>query len=405
MSGVHARFAPSAAHRWMRCPGSLSMEGDGPDTSPPTKYTAEGSVAHFAAEMALKGQPVPAGTVIDSDGFSITVTDDMIGHVASHVKLVREYMGVDGMMSVGARVDLSDVLGVGQGGTLDVSVVAPGRMVVIDLKYGMGVRVDAEENEQLLLYALGVYSIYEIAGFDIREITLVIDQPRLGAVSEYVISQGQLLEFARRAEACAAVARSADRQFHEDDREEWQKKWLNPGEKQCRFCRAKARCPALRDEVSSTVATSATFADLSSTEGDDLMVMMDRVDMVESWCTAIRAEVERRLFSGADVPGYKLVEGRRGARAWRDEAEAEALMKKKRLKEAEMYEKKIISPTKAEKLLKSKPAVWQALKEHVTQSPGKPSVAKATDTRPVLVATGAKELLLGPGNSEEENAK
>ena len=110
--------------------------------------------------------------------------------------------------------------------------------------------------------------------------------------------------------------------------------------------------------------------------------------MVEDWCKAIRAEVERRLLAGVDIPGHKLVEGRRGARAWANAEEVEAALKAMRLKVEQMYDLKLISPTTAEKLAKAGaigPRQWPKLQDMITQADGKPSVAPASDKRPALV--------------------
>lgn len=177
---------------------------------------------------------------------------------------------------------------------------------------------------------------------------------------------------------------------------DWQQAYLNPGEKQCRFCKAKATCPALRAEVADIVHEAATlddFADLvpvtvDKETGDNyLSAAMAKVDLVEQWCKGVRAEVERRLLAGRTVDGYKLVEGKRGNRAWGDKEAVEKLLKGFRLRQDEMYDFSLISPTKAEKLFKENPKRWEKVREHITQSPGKPSVAPATDKRPAMAVT------------------
>jgi hypothetical protein len=121
---------------------------------------------------------------------------------------------------------------------------------------------------------------------------------------------------------------------------------------------------------------------------DHLAVCMDAVDLVEGWCKAVRAEVERRMLAGTPVPGYKLVEGRAGARAWADPAEAEKLLKSFRLKQDEMYDFTLISPTTAEKVLaQASPKRWAKAQALIRRSDGKPSVAPASDKRPALVIT------------------
>ena len=182
--------------------------------------------------------------------------------------------------------------------------------------------------------------------------------------------------------------------------------FLFPGEKQCRFCRAKSTCPALRAEVAGITHDAASlddFADLlpvppDSQTGDNyLSIAMGMVGLVEDWCKGIRAEVERRLLAGQEVKDFKLVEGKRGNRKWADEAAVENVMKSFRLRQDEMYDLSLISPTKAEKLLKSNPKRWSKVQEHITQSAGKPSVAPVADPRPALdvqsVADDFRDLL------------
>jgi hypothetical protein len=205
---------------------------------------------------------------------------------------------------------------------------------------------------------------------------MVIHQPRLNHVSEHWLEVAELREFAE--DVRLAAIEIGD---HEVPR-------LEPGEKQCRFCKAKAVCPALRAEVTEVVSGSATldeFLTPDTTTGDNyLSVAMSKVELVEHWCKAVRAEVERRLLAGQSVDGYKLVEGKRGNRKWNSETEVEALFKSFRLRQDEMYDYSLISPTKAEKLLKDTPKRWEKAEALISRAEGKPSVAPATDKRSAL---------------------
>jgi len=382
----HSLLSPSGAHRWMRCPGSIGAESGLPDTS--SKYAAEGTAAHELAAKCLELEANAEAVIGDTmtvDGYDFTVTADMAHHVNDYCKLVREY-AEGGQLLVERRVDFSEAIGVPDStGTSDAIVIHPDRLTVIDLKYGMGVKVDATENEQLQLYALGALHDYGMMG-DFNEIVMVVHQPRLNHVSEWSIPVEKLEEF-REAARLAAIEALDNREPR-----------LNPGEKQCRFCKAKATCPALKAEISDTVggiATPADFADLAVAEEDDVSRAMARVELVEQWCKAIRAEVERRLFAGEPVAGFKLVEGRRGNRAWSDEAAVEKLFKSFRLKQEEMYDFKLISPTKAEKILKAKnPGRWEKVDALTSRGDGKPSVAPATDRRPALAVSSSDEDVL-----------
>ena len=406
----HAKLSPSGAHRWMACPGSIVLESNTPDKG--SVYADEGTAAHELAAWCLKDNMDPSNYLNEKISVGenrFTVDAAMCDHVRSYTKLVKEY-------AHGAHLMVEQAVGIGHltgeddaTGTSDAIIIDAVKrsLTVVDLKYGMGVRVDATENPQLMLYALGAYEAASmLADFD--TVTMVIHMPRLNHVSEWTIPIAELLEFGdrvsyyaaetRQAEADEAAALGAQKPTDSD----WVRKYLNPSEKPCRFCKAKGVCPALRDSVMETVTSSAPatvedFADMLPIEvdadvGDNyLSVAMDKVDLVEAWCKGIRAEVERRLFAGERVTGYKLVEGKRGNRQWSDEEQATKALKAAKLKAEEMYSKKLISPTEAEKRLKGSPAQWAKVLSHVTQSAGKPSVAKATDKRPAMAVNATAE--------------
>lgn len=392
---AHARLSPSGAHRWMACPGSVVLEADYPDTG--SLYADEGTAAHTLASWCLEDgmdadQYLGGEIVVGERKFVVDTA--MADYVQDYVKLVRDY-AKGGSLFVEQRVPIGHLTGeTDAGGTSDAVVLHRNEMVVIDLKYGMGVKVYAEDNPQLMMYALGAYEQFGLA-WEGDTVTMVIHQPRLNHVAEWSIPLAVLLDFAAQVrDAAATVAEALSVADIGVD------SYLNPGEKQCRFCKAKASCPALRAEVADVVHSAATlddFADLvpqvpDSQTGDNyLSVAMSKVDLVEQWCKAVRAEVERRLLAGQTVEGYKLVEGKRGNRKWRSEAEAEALMKSMRLRQDEMFDFKLISPTKAEKLLKDQPKRWAKVADLITQDAGKPSVAQETDKRPRVTVSSVAD--------------
>jgi len=396
---AHAKLSPSGAHRWMACPGSVVLEAHYPDSSS-SDYAREGSAAHELAAIVLEEKDDRAANYVGKkveffDGDEPVlweITQSMADHVDDYVKLVREY-AEGGTLMVEQRLSIGRITGEeGAKGTSDVVIIRGGELIVIDLKFGMGVKVDAADNPQLQLYALGALNEFDMLG-DFHTVTMVINQPRLNYVSEWSIPVAQLQEFALSAEAAANITRDAQDVLAKNDKLDWM--YLNPGEKQCKFCKAKADCPALRAEITEVVGGSAAatiedFAEFTpetvdmQTGDNYLPIAMAKVELVEQWCKAVRAEVERRLFAGQPVDGFKLVEGKRGIRKWVDEKEAEGLFKSFRLRQDEMYDFSLISPTKAEKLFKENPKRWAKVQEHVTQSEGKPSVAPATDKRPAL---------------------
>ena len=215
-----------------------------------------------------------------------------------------------------------------------------------------------------------------------KTVRLVISQPRTGNFSEWTLSVDDLLAFGKEVKLAAATTRMVDAPLH-------------ASEKACKFCKAKATCPALTKAVEAT--TGALFEDMTSPvrpadcTSDDIANKMAMVKMVEDWCKALRGETERRLLAGEYVRGYKLVQGKMGNRKWSDAEEAEATLKGIRLKVEEMYDLSLISPTTAEKLMGAGtigPRQWKKVIPLITRSEGQPSVAPESDKRPALVVGG-----------------
>ncbi|NYT45119.1 DUF2800 domain-containing protein [Alcaligenaceae bacterium] len=398
---THAQLSPSGASRWMTCPGSVVLGEAYPDTGS-NEYAAEGTAAHELASWALtEGTDTVAylGRKIVVEEFTFVVDQDMADYVQQYVDNTR---AIGGELFVEQRLSIEHLTGEeGAHGTSDAVIIAGTELVIRDLKYGQGVKVYAPGNHQLRIYALAALAEYELT-HDIQTVRMCIDMPRLAYVSEDVMTVDALLEFGK------TVARSCERvraavQYAENNPGEMHEKYFAPSEDACRWCPVKPDCPALRNHVLTTVADD--FVDVTEPiepqinverefDNDTLGNLMAAIPLIEDWCKAIRAKTESELLAGHPVPGFKLVEGKRGNRAWADQSQAEEVLKSMRLKMDEMYDLKLISPTTAEKLHKSGkigPRQWPRLQDHITRADGKPSVAPETDDRPALVVTATED--------------
>lgn len=342
-------------------------------------------------------------------------------------------------------------------GTSDVVIVKGKKAIIADLKFGRGVQVDAVELKQLLMYGAAAVRGFDMMG-EIEEIELHILQPRLNNFDVWRMSVAEMDERIEEIRQTSNRILAGPKGL-----------CAVPGEKQCRFCKASATCKERTEHTMELIVgefvdldkgfvkvempqaekllaqsfgvkpSAITFepaghgsSPLTPDDGDCFVVkkpsirpsleaateavatadderlatLMDAADMIEGFAKAVRAEVERRLLAGSFTDArYKLVEGRQGARSWIDEEQAEAALKAMRLKSDEMYDRKVISPTSAEKLLgESNKRKWAKLQPLITRSDGKPSVAPASDKCPALsmaIADGF-EVLSDDPNAEWE---
>lgn len=407
--GKHARLAPSSMSRRIACPGSLALEELQPKQT--SVYAEEGTAAHEVLEAAFDG--VDLSTLVGTSAENgIEITTEMVTH-AKDIK-ERVHLDIEAHFQAGAvsvrkyierRVDFSEVIEVPDSfGQADIILLVeyPNQVVlsVQDFKYGMGVSVFAERNAQLMTYALGAYDMFSYIE-DIEYIELVVHQPRISHHDVWQCTAEELVKFGEQLKEVAENALLGAEYLHTG---KWEARdlELNPGDDQCRFCRAKSTCPALKNRVFETVGLDITdaFDDLDETEIldipsdlEELNELMKLTDLVEGWCRSVRKRVEDELLAGNTLPDWKLVEGRRGHRRWVDETQVEKLMRGMRIKVKDMYVQKLISPTQAESVLP--PKRWKQLQSKIVQSEGKPSVAHRDSKRPALVidpAAGFEDL-------------
>lgn len=370
---THAIRSPSSADRWMLCPGSIPYNTNREDRG--SAAATEGTAAHKLAERTLVNETDPSFFEGESWG-DVVFTPDMVGGVRKYTEFVQDLVAATGgELHVEVELPIDHLTGEdGAVGTSDAVIITPTELIVVDLKYGRGVEVSADDNRQLKIYGLGALKRFGLA--DVQVVRLVIAQPRTDNWSEWVTSVEELGHFA--VEVGAAALASTDLRV--------------PGEKQCRWCAGKADCPELRaytlaamgelsfEDVSKTTVTGALAMQLPA---EDLGLLAAKLDLVDSWVKAVWAKLYLTLET-EDVPGWKLVSGKMGNRAWSDEVVAEALLKSMKLKHAEMYDKSVISPTQAEKLLGDSPKRWPKVLALITRKSAKPTIAPASDKRPSI---------------------
>lgn len=401
---AHAVLSPSDAARWKRCTGAVAATIDAGDDS--NEFAREGSAAHVLGERTLEyaeeGRKAEfwLGETIsikyeengEQKSQSFVVDQEMADYVQVYVDQV---MREPGTLLIEEKFDLSEVYGVeGQFGTGDAVKLdyENERLYVGDLKFGRGVIVYAENSDQGYSYAAGALRQYEMLA-DWKTITIAIHQPRLNHYDEFTITREALEAWIVQTKLDALAAYSLIGAPMETIEAA-----LVPGEKQCQWCKRKAVCGPLAAWVNAQV-----FEDFTNIKtvperpreaaglSDELIgTLVSRSDLIESVTSKWRAEGKRRLEAGMLIPGWKLVTGKKGNRKFSSDDKAEKIMKAARLKQDEMYTKKLLTFPAAETAFKkSKPKVWAKLAALMTQADGAPAMALESDKRPALVV--AKE--------------
>lgn len=370
---AHAQLSPSSAVRWMSCPGSVRMCEGIPDTS--SDASLEGTMMHTVSAHCLTRGTDAAGYVGVTDAETgLILQAEQAQVIQTYVDTVRDICETTGgKLLVEQRLSIWHMTGEEDAhGTADAVIMTMDELIVIDAKFGRGVAVEAEENPQLMMYAAAAYVEHELA-YDFKRVRMMIVQPRLNASPEWTIPVADLNEFMEEVQVSAELTRQPDAP-------------LVVSAKGCQWCRAKATCPAITNQIMDD------FDDVVPETADerDLARIMANADMIEKWVKAVRAEVERRLLAGEPVHGYKLVQGKKGNRQWADPDAAEETLKSMRIKHDQMYDYKLASPTSIEKLAKAGdvgPRQWTKIQDLITQSEGQPSVAPESDKRPALVTS------------------
>jgi hypothetical protein len=402
-------------------------------------YADEGTAAHTLAALLLKSKSGMVaedwiGKVIRGGKREFEITEEFAGHVQTYVDDVKR-RAIGGYLMVEQRVTLDGVEGFDHTnyGTSDAIIALQNGNggaigIVCDLKFGQGEKVYAWEyanggepftmtmhldstdsaevvpNYQLMMYALASLADLRLLVDDVTGMQIVINQPRLGHLSELWVPIAVLERFAlfaadalRRAESAMIMgAEAVEKDIHKP-------LLLNPGEKQCRWCRALARCPAAAKRVQADSASDFdVIAEQPPFAPDDskrIAKMMQAVPFISDWCRAVMAKANEMVAAGIEVIGpdgkpYKFVEGKLGDRKWADETQAEAALVGQ-LADGAYQPKKILTAAGAAKVLDKKKTaeLWKdVFVPLIKRAPGKPMLVQGSDPRePFSPASGSDE--------------
>jgi hypothetical protein len=398
----HSRLAPSAAKRWVNCTASIAYCQENADRIPEdssSSYADEGTIAHDWAANVLRGL----------NDLS-EVPEDMQPHVKGYVDLAQRLTTEKDKVYIESKVPL--FYKPEDAGTVDFALVSDERVYILDLKYGQGVIVDAKENMQLATYALSlIRSLEGLYDFnDETLVTLTIYQPRTyeGSPTKiWATSLADLREFGRQILEAAI-------DIDEDNRDVLK---FAPSDEVCQFCPAKGFCKARQEQYAGAMRkvgldflddlsedqnlTPASTPSFESLDELQIAAIVRFAPEIKKWLNSVESEAHKALEAGKKIEGLKLVKGKEGNRQWKDEEEADKLLKGK-LKADERYTKKLITLPQAEKALKSQELSTRfqnQFKELTFRAPAKPVLALEDDPREAI-QTAAEEVL--PNHDDED---
>lgn len=361
-SRAHALLNASSAARWLACPPSAVAAAAYENTS--SEYAAEGTRAHEVAEIVASGSVRP-GT--DGVGFAPDVTPEMLDCAAGYRDYIQEQIRTpDAVQMLERRVDFSAYVPDGFG-TCDCIIIQGDTLTIIDYKYGKGVAVSAENNPQMRLYALGALNDYGIA-YDVENVEMHIYQPRINNISTERLTVSALLEWAEKiVKPTAAKAAKGKGDY-------------SPGA-HCRFCPHARRCRALTRVCTEYVTTHGARTAVPVLAPHEVADVLQMEPLVTLWLKRVREQAMTTMLDGGEIPGYKVVEGRQGARRWTDEHQVAELLDTAGYTRDEYTTTTIFSPAGMDKAL-GKKKVEELLSSCVERSPGSPTIVPASDKRP-----------------------
>lgn len=375
MPGIHALLSGSNSSRWMSCTPSARLEEQFPEEE--SKYAAEGTFAHSLAELILRynngeitrQEFTETYNERKNDPYYSRELEDYIGEYTRYVwEIINETRAScpDALVLFEQRLDFSEYVpgGFGWG---DVVIVADDVVNVIDLKYGKGVGVSAENNPQLRLYGIGAYLEHSLL-YDIRRVRMTIVQPRHENILIEELSVEELIQWAE--DVVKPKALLADAGEGE----------LCVGD-YCRFCKAKYTCPARADY--NLELAKYEFADPRLLDKDDLSEILGRIDELVHWASDVKDYTLAEALKGEKFTGWKLVEGI-SRRKYIDQEQVKTALLEAGYEETKIQKPaELIGITEMTRLL-GKKQFGTLLSDLVVKPEGKPVLVPESDQRPEL---------------------
>lgn len=348
---------------------------------PTSVYAEEGTLAHELSELFLRHDTLKTITddeftdryeeIMNNKLFS----EEMLEYVPVYVDYCTEAYDSaraedpSSEMLIETKVSLNEYVPQSFGST-DCSIVGNGVLEVIDLKYGKGIPVSAEWNQQEMLYALGMLSKFDMV-YSIDQIKLTIVQPRLNSISSWMISVEDLTNWA--IDEVRPRAQAAFKGTGELSAGDW-----------CRFCAVKNRCRALYDQQ--LELAKHEFAQPELLSDDEIADVLTRIPQLVSWAESVKEYAsDLAVNQNKHWPGFKLVEGV-ARRKWIDDEDkiCNAIYEKfPSATEDDLFDMKLKPITSIEKQF-GKKAVAEALSDVIVKPAGKPTLVPEDDKRPAL---------------------
>ena len=368
---AHAILSASGASRWMTCPPSARLEQGFENKT--SEYAEEGTLAHELGELGLRKALGEISTrkynseikkIEAHKLYSADMPDYVEIYTDTCIEKVSEAKAKtpDAVFKVEQRLDFSEWVP-GGFGTGDFVIIADGTMEICDLKYGKGVPVSANNNKQMMLYALGAIQEFSFL-YDIEKVKMTIIQPRLDNISTFEVTADDLLNWAEEyVKPTADLAFKGEGEFCAGDH--------------CQFCRAKAVCKARADK--NMELAQYEFQKQDTMDNNDIAFVLSRVDELVKWASDVKDYALEQALQGEEYEGFKVVEGRSN-RKWSSEDKVGQVLI------GEGFERNIIYTTKLDGISKiesaiGKKEVQRLLGDYIIKPPGKPTLVPISDKR------------------------